>query len=149
MGEENQNEENGIVSETETNTSESSSPTTATGSSHCADDVNKEIKDTIIARSACVRAKVVERETDDEINKRVDMVIKVLRKRDEVRKELNKMSKPPKLYAADGKEVEQLFDKATFESIKKKREELAKIDKAIDLALGEKADYSKLKEIPS
>lgn len=110
-------------------------------------DLRVSITEKIAEKSKGLRSRLVDTLADEEVNKRAEAMLKVFRKRDEASRELNKMKKPPVKYTADGKPQEQLFEKKEVEEIKKKQQELDKLDKALDLALGEKLDFSLVKQL--
>ncbi len=127
---------------------EAAAPTAApTGPAAASFELRKSITDRITEKTKGIRSRLVDRFADIEIDKRAEALYKAFIKRDEVSRELTKMKKPVLKFTADGKPVEQLYEKKELDEIKKKQQELEKLEKAIDLALGEKADYSLVKQL--
>jgi hypothetical protein len=111
------------------------------------------------SRSGLVRQKLVEQLTQDEIDNRVAALTTVLIKRDETQREIEKIEKNPanKVYIINPGDTEKVdakkptsgsWTEEQIQSLNKLREKLAKIDKAIDMALDPEApDFSKVKEL--
>jgi hypothetical protein len=94
-----------------------------------------------------VRQRLVAALVEKEVISRVSLLETCLNKRVEAEKELKKASKPDtETFDADGKVVAATFSKSAADALKKARETLDKLDKAMEKALGEN-DFSKLKEL--
>lgn len=94
-----------------------------------------------------VRKKVVDLLADREIDARAAALEKVLNRRSELQKDLKKVDKPDiETFNADGSPARQEYSKAKIDEVKKAKEALDKVEKAIDLALA-KNDFGKVKEI--
>jgi hypothetical protein len=65
--------------------------------------------------------------------KRVDLLDKGLAKLRDLKSEVNKI-RPPVSFMADGTKVEGTFSKADFESLKKAKEKVAKMEAALEKA---------------
>ena len=76
-------------------------------------------------------------------DKRVKAVLAALSLKDETEKELKKI-KPEQTFDAEGKVASEFFTKANNEARKKAQEKLAKIEKALNDALGETPNYENL-----
>lgn len=115
-------------------------------------DLKKEIAQKIADDTPGVRTAVVAALAEEELTKRKEALLKAFKKWEEATKELSVLLRPTKQYkpkgtSGDFEEVECSFDKAQMETIKKKRGEISKIEKAIALALGEKPDYNQVKSL--
>lgn len=97
--------------------------------------------------SSNVRGMVVDQFVADEIKARADLLYRAVKKREEMERDLRKIKPDNTAYDASGKIVSESFTKAKADELKKAKEQLDKLDKAIDMAVQEKPDYSKLKEV--
>ena len=94
-----------------------------------------------------VRERVIDTLVEREVVSRVEVLDKGLAKRSEYERELRKISKPDvETYDAEGKPVSATYSKARIDELKKSREQLTKLEGAIDKALVSN-DFSKLREI--
>lgn len=89
---------------------------------------------------------VVDKLADVEIARRVDLVTKAIQRLDTLEKELKKIDKNDITTYQDGKEI-QTMSKARFDEIKKTKEKIEKLTKAIEVSLTENTadSYTKLK----
>lgn len=108
--------------------------------------VLKDVADKIDASGPIVRERVVSLLVEREVATRTDVLDKALVKRTEIERELRKIKPDIEAFDVEGKVVRQDYSKARFEELKKKREELERIEKALDKALVDN-DFSKLKEV--
>jgi hypothetical protein len=93
-----------------------------------------------------VREQVIENRVSKEINKRVEALDKALGARSAAQGDVRKLDRPDvKALDSEGKIVSEAYSEERFKELKKAREKLEKIDKAIDKALN--GDFSKLNEI--
>ncbi len=93
------------------------------------DHVDKS-KDSLLDKVSSVLA-------EKEIERRTVLLISVFEKRKEAERALNKIKPDSILFDANGVKVSEGFTKAGMESLKKAKEALAKIDKAIEKAVNE------------
>ncbi len=94
-----------------------------------------------------VRERVVNALVEREVAARTDTLDKALAKRTELDREAKKLSKPDvEQFDVEGKVMSTSFSKARVDELKKAREQLEKLETAIDKALADN-DFSKLKEI--
>lgn len=88
---------------------------------------------------------------DEELKKRTDLVLKGLAKKGEVEGEIRKVKPDPKTagYDAAGKVVvAAVFTKEQSDSLKTLRDQLKRVEAALELALNaDKPDFSKLREV--
>jgi hypothetical protein len=68
---------------------------------------------------------------EQEVAKRVDLLMKDLTKLREIKSNLNKI-RPPVTYTADGTKVEGTYSKADFDNLKKAKEQVAKLEAALE-----------------
>ena len=133
-----------MPNEPETTTNETAAPaTTATVPAGYA--VLDEVKGLVEKSGPEVRARVVAALAEKVVVDRVELVKRGLDKLNEARNNLRKVNKPDQTFIdGDGKKVE-LMTVAKNDEVKKAKEALEKIEKALDLALT-KFDYTKLTE---
>lgn len=109
--------------------------------------VLSEISDRVKQSGGQVRQLLVDNLVSKEVNERVDLLNKGLTKRIEADREVKKASKPDvEAFDASGKSVSCSFSKQQVEALKKAREQLGKLDNALDKALADN-DFSKLKDM--
>lgn len=106
-----------------------------------------EVSDKIKSSAPQVRERLVAGLVEKEVASRVDLLDKGLQKRLEADREVRKCSKPDvETFDANGQSQATGFTKGAADALKKARESLDKIDKALEKALAEN-DFSKLKEL--
>jgi len=87
---------------------------------------------------------VVEKLTQAEVEKRQNTVIKALDMIQEADKEIKKIKPDQESFDEDNKLVNATYSKDVAKKLKEIKDKKAKLDEAINLALGDKADFSKL-----
>lgn len=92
-----------------------------------------EVADALKASPDAVKSRVRDLLVEREVSKRVDLLDKGLAKLREFKNEVSKV-RPPVSYTADGFKVEGNFSKADFETLKKAKEKLAKLEGALEKA---------------
>jgi hypothetical protein len=92
-----------------------------------------EVADALKASPEQVKSRVRDLLVEREVSKRVDLLDKGLAKLREFKNEINKV-RPPVSYTLDGQKVEGNLSKADFETLKKAREKLAKLEGALEKA---------------
>jgi hypothetical protein len=92
-----------------------------------------EVADVLKASPEVVRSRVKQVLVEREVAKRVDMLDKGLAKLREAKGEVNKI-RPPVSFTPDGIKVEGNFSKADFETLKKVKEKVAKLEGALEKA---------------
>lgn len=95
----------------------------------------KNVKDAVIANLAQV-----------EIDKRIDLVTKGVKKLDELQKAQNKMKPDNVTYNDDGSEASATWSKSKLDERNKGSERISKLSKAIDNAL-DKNEYDQLSKL--
>lgn len=120
-------------------------------------DFKAEVAQGIVEGSPGIRKQVVDELVKDELTARKVLAVKAVKRREEVYKELMQLTRPPeKKFRLEkdpngvhqAKEVEVFLDSKQVQELKKKQEELAKIDKAISAAFkADKPDYEPLKKL--
>jgi len=90
---------------------------------------------------------VVTKLTQAEVEKRQEKIIKALEMIQEADKEIKKIKPDQESFDADGKLLTATFTKAKAEEFKKAKKKKADLDEAINLALGDKPDFSKLNNL--
>lgn len=101
----------------------------------------------VVEKSPTIMGKVIDSLSDIEIQKREDMLVKALTARDEAEKKIRKIKPDVETFGSDGAPISQGYSKAKKEELFKAKQELEKLDKAIDLACADKPDYSKINEM--
>jgi hypothetical protein len=104
------------------------------------------VSERIGASGPAVRERVVSALVEREVVARVELLDKALAKRTETEKDLRKLKPDVENYDADGKLVSSSYSKAKADELKKARESLDKLEKALDKALVDN-DFSKLREL--
>lgn len=92
-----------------------------------------EVAERLESSNETVRTRLRDALVERELGKRVDLLDKGLAKLRELKRDVDKI-RPPVSYTADGSKVEGNFDKATFETLKKAREKVAKLEAALEKA---------------
>ncbi len=92
-----------------------------------------EVADALKASPDAVKSRVRDLLVEREVSKRVELLDKGLAKLREFKNEVNKV-RPPVSYTADGTKVEGNFSKADFETLKKAKEKLAKLEGDLEKA---------------
>ncbi len=134
------------MSENTENTTETPPAAPAPEEKDNAATVLSEVAERIKASTPTVRTKLVETLVEKEVVLRADLLGKALDARSAAVSELQKINKPDVVtYDADGKEVGGTYTKDNLKKIKEGKEKLAKIEKAIELALS--GEWQKLKEL--
>jgi len=108
------------------------------------------VAESIAASGPEVRQMVMKHLVDDELKKRTDLVLKGLAKKDELEKELRKIKPDNKTAGFDhtGKQVvEPVFTEEQVKTLKQLREQLTKVENALEKALADKPCFDKLKEV--
>lgn len=110
--------------------------------------LRQEIVSAVAEASPKVRALVIEELVDEEIKRRKELVLKVFNKAEEKKRELRKAeSQGVTPLNLQGKATgEPIFTNQQLEAIKKLREEIGKIERALENAF-EKGDFKKLNEV--
>lgn len=90
---------------------------------------------------------VIDKLAEVEISKRVESISKAIQKQEQLEKDLKKISKNDVVTYVDGAATE-VMSKSRFEDIKKGKEKIDKLTKAIDLALTQNTfdSYIKLED---
>ena len=116
-----------------------------------AKDLKNAVAETLAASGPVVFDKVKEHLVNEEIAKRTELVLKGLAKKQELEGEAKKIKPDPKTtgFDADGKVVvPAVFTEEQVKTIKSNREQLAKVEKALELALNpDKPDFKLLREV--
>lgn len=92
-----------------------------------------EVADALKNSTEVVRSRLKTALVEREVGKRVDLLDKGLAKLRDLKSEVNKI-RPPVSFQADGTKVEGTFSKADFESLKKAREKVSKLEAALEKA---------------
>ena len=92
-----------------------------------------EVAERLESANDTVRTRLRDALVEREVGKRVDLLDKGLAKLRELKREVDKI-RPPVAFTADGTKVEGNFDKATFETLKKAREKVTKLETALEKA---------------
>lgn len=90
---------------------------------------------------------VVEKLTNAEIEKRQETVIKALESIRQIDRDLKKMKPDQNSFDGDGNLVTATYSKDEAKKIKDLKNKKAKLDEAINLALSDKPDFSKLNNL--
>lgn len=96
-----------------------------------------------------LRKQVQEHLVSVELNQRKTLVIQALAKLDEMDGELRKFKPDQVVYDGEGAVKDEGWSKQNLEARNKAQEKREKLAKAIENALGDKADYAGLKKIVS
>ncbi len=92
-----------------------------------------EVAERLQSSNESVRTRLRDALVEREVSKRVELLDKGLAKLRELKREVDKI-RPPVSFTADGQKVEGNFDKATFETLKKAREKVTKLETALEKA---------------
>jgi hypothetical protein len=110
-------------------------------------DILSEVAEKIGQSTPQVRERVIDSLVEREVAARTDILDKALAKRTELDREIRKLQKPDvEQFDHEGKVMSASFSKARVDELKKAREGLEKLEKAIDKAITDN-DFSKVKEI--
>lgn len=104
-----------------------------------------EVQERIKSSPEVVKAKLIARLADREIDSRVELMDKALVKLDDLRKEVYKAKADQVTFNEDGTKTAETYSKAALDARNKAKEELDKWEQMIEKALVE-GDFSKLKE---
>jgi len=109
--------------------------------------IQEAVAERITKNSENVANIVIEKLAEIEISKRVDILTKAIVKQEPLEKELKKIDKNDVTTYVEGKQVDAM-SKQRFEDIKKTKEKIEKLTKAIEFALTENTSeaYIKLDE---
>lgn len=110
-------------------------------------DIRKEVKGIVeeTSKSGKVRELTVNRLADEEIDKRVKLLMSALSQRADLSKELDKIRPDNLNFDETGKKVAEYYSKEKSDARKKATEKLTKMDKAINKACND-GDYEDLKK---
>lgn len=126
-------------------------PVNGVAVSEKAKDLKTAVAETLAQSGPVVFDKVKEHLVNEEVAKRTDLVLKGLAKKQELEGEAKKIKPDPKTatYDAEGKVVTAAsYTEEQVKTIKTNREQLNKVEKALELALNpDKPDFSKLREV--
>ena len=100
------------------------------------------VSESIAGSGENVRNAVVEELAKREVSRRISAVVSGFDQLAEAKKAFAKIKPDQQSFDGDGKMVVELFSKPKMEELKKAQSLVAKIEKALDLACGEKPDYS-------
>ena len=109
--------------------------------------IANDVKENINGRNNEVKDRIIKDLADKIIIERTQLLSKVLEKRKEADKELKKINRPDQTqYDGNGKEIGSSYTKDLIDKIRKAREKLNRIDKAIKKAI-EEANYEEIKKL--
>ena len=109
-------------------------------------DIFKSVKESVdkAQGDGAVRQGVIDALANEIIQKRGEQILGAVRKREELAKDLKKISKPDvEAFDGEGKKTSESYSKTKTEEIKKAKEKLAKADKIINKAV-EQAAYGEI-----
>lgn len=108
--------------------------------------INMQVAERIKASAPDVEQRLVDMLVEKEVSRRVEVVGQGVGKANDLEKELRKIDKPDsETFNADGSTATATYTKARLEELKKTREKLDKLNKAIDKALaGDLGDLTNL-----
>jgi hypothetical protein len=109
-------------------------------------DIKTKVAQAIAERSPSVRQQVVELMANEEIERRKMLVYNAVKDREKLEKEVAKIKPDHETFDLEGKSV-KVFSKEKFEEMRKAKEKLAKLDAALDEALGDPPKYDKLNNL--
>ena len=97
------------------------------------------------AEQAEIALRVAWKLADEEIERRIGLLMKAYKDHKALSSEIRKLEGKPdvRTFGADGKPISEGFSKESIEKIKTARDKLIKLEKGMEAAIG-KADYSKL-----
>ena len=109
--------------------------------------IQEAVAEKITQSGANVANTVIEKLAEVEISKRVDAITKAVQKQEQLEKDLKKINKNDVVTYIEGNPTE-VMSKNRFEEIKKGKEKIEKLTKAIDFALTQNSfdAYNKLAE---
>jgi hypothetical protein len=103
------------------------------------------IAERVKASNPAVTERWVDSQVEKEVSDRVGLLDKAMQKRFQCMTELNKVNRPDVVtYDADEKPVSGTYTKERLKAIKDAKEQLAKVENALEKALA--GDWSKVKE---
>lgn len=110
-------------------------------------DIYARVKESLADSNCQVKNAIVERYTQMELGKRTEAVTKVIEKIEALETEARKIRPTFAGYTLDGAPIgEPLYAKEQTEAVKKNKEQQAKLESALEKALGQN-DYSKVYEL--
>jgi hypothetical protein len=120
----------------------------ASNSKSPAADLHAEVQRALKDSGGVVRARVIQSLVEEKLEEHKKLVLDALGKVRAARGELASLEKKgTQLYGVDKKPAGPMtFTKEQLNEIEKVRGKVKKLEDGLELALGEKADYSKLKE---
>lgn len=131
----------------ETTTTTTETPAEPTDKATAASGLLAQIAAKVKESAPQVTARYIESQVEQEISSRVGLLDKAMQQRFKLQSDLRKVDRPDEeKFDAAGKVVQAFYTKARLEEIKKGKEALAKVEKAIELAVTTN-DWSKVKEI--
>jgi hypothetical protein len=92
-----------------------------------------EVADALKGSNEAVKGRLKSALVEREVLKRVDLLDRGLAKLRDLKSEVNKI-RPPVTFTADGGKVEGTFSKADFETLKKAKEKVSKLEAALEKA---------------
>lgn len=110
-----------------------------------AGQLKKTVADQIAGSQPTVLAKVTAKLVQDELDRRADLVLRGLTRRDELHRQLAGLTPDQSGLDAAGKVVCETYSKGRFEARQKVTETLAKLSAALETAI-QKGEYCDLKE---
>lgn len=105
--------------------------------------LKEQVAERIAALGPAVQDGVVETLVGQVKDKRIKAVLAALNLIEDTQKELRKI-KPEQSFNAEGEVVSEFYTKANNEARKKAQEKIAKIEAALEAALGDKPNFEKL-----
>lgn len=111
----------------------------------CATDIANEVKEALAKSSKTVLDKVKQCLVDRGIAERVELVLKALDRRNSIQKDVNKCKPDMRSRTVDGK-THEAFSEQKWKEKGDLEEKLKKFDKALEVALSDKADYEPLRK---
>lgn len=131
----------------ETTTTETSTPAEPTDKATAASELLVQIAARVKASAPQVTARYIDSQVEAEIANRAGLLDKAMQHRFKLQGDLRKVDRPDEeKFDANGKVVQAFYTKPRLEEIKKIKEALVKVEKAIDLAVTSN-DWSKIKEV--
>lgn len=113
-----------------------------------AGQLQKAVAERLASSGPQVREAVITELVNAKLEERKKLVLAGLTKRKEAEQEVKKAENTKEReFDASGKEVRSYYTKPQAEAIKQAREKLEKLDRALEAALGDKADYEKLSQV--
>ena len=109
-------------------------------------DVKMKVIQAVAEKSVGIRQMVVDWMANDEVEARKQLVYNAIKDREKLEREIVKIKPDHETFDAEGKPT-KMFSKEKFDELKKAKERLAKLDVAIDEALGTPPKYEKLKNL--